>query len=71
MIQLGLMRPICDFLDYSDRDDLLAGGVRMLPVKTPVGAFKVWTKRIGNNPTLTCASAARWPWSHPRVPRGL
>ena len=46
------MRPICDFLDYSDRDDLLAGGVRMLPVKTPVGSFKVWTKRIGNNPTL-------------------
>ena len=46
------MRPICEFLDYSNRDDLLAGGVRMVPVETPVGAFKVWTKRIGNNPAL-------------------
>jgi proline iminopeptidase len=46
------MRPICDFLDYSGRDDLLGGGVRMLPVQTPVGSFKVWTKRIGNNPDL-------------------
>src|SRR6202044_206590 len=44
--------PVDRFLDYSDRDDLLAGGVRMLPVKTPVGSFKVWTKRIGNNPRL-------------------
>lgn len=46
------MRPICDFLDYSGRDDLLAGGVRMVPVRTPAGTFGVWTKRIGNNPDL-------------------
>ena len=46
------MRPVCDFLDYSGRDDLLGGGVRMLPVQTPAGEFKVWTKRIGNNPDL-------------------
>jgi proline iminopeptidase len=31
---------------------VLSGGVRMVPVQTPVGAFKVWTKRIGNNPAL-------------------
>ena len=24
----------------------------MVPIQTPVGAFKVWTKRIGNNPAL-------------------
>ena len=24
----------------------------MVPIETPVGAFKVWTKRIGNNPAL-------------------
>ena len=29
-----------------------AGGVRMIPVKTPVGEFKVWTKRFGNNPKI-------------------
>jgi proline iminopeptidase len=46
------MQPICDYLDYSGRDDVLAGGVRMLPVRTPAGSFQVWTKRIGNNPTL-------------------
>ena len=46
------MRPVCEYLDYAGKDDLLAGGVRMVPVATPVGAFKVWTKRIGNNPTL-------------------
>ena len=46
------MKPICDYLDYSGRDDLVAGGVRMVPIDTPIGAFKVWTKRIGNNPAL-------------------
>jgi len=39
------------YLDYSGRDDLLAGGVRMIPVETPKGTFRVWTKRIGNNPS--------------------
>lgn len=28
-----------------------AGGVRMIPIKTPAGEFRVWTKRFGNNPT--------------------
>lgn len=46
------MKPVCDYLDYSGRDGVLAGGVRMVRVETPVGAFKVWTKRIGNNPAL-------------------
>jgi proline iminopeptidase len=46
------MQPVYEYLDYSGREDVLAGGVRMVPVQTPVGAFKVWTKRIGNNPAL-------------------
>jgi proline iminopeptidase len=46
------MQPVSKYLDYSGRDDALAGGVRMLPVVTPAGTFKVWTKRIGNNPEL-------------------
>lgn len=41
-----------DYLDYSDRDDLLSGGVKMIPVDTPKGTFHVWTKRIGSNPTV-------------------
>lgn len=28
------------------------GGVKMIPIKTPLGNFKVWTKRFGNNPTI-------------------
>lgn len=27
-------------------------GIKMIPIQTPVGTFKVWTKRIGNNPTV-------------------
>jgi proline iminopeptidase len=40
------------YLDYSDRDDVLSGGVKMVPVDTPNGPFRVWTKRIGNHPTM-------------------
>lgn len=38
------------YLDYSDRDDVLSGGVKMIPVNTPKATFHVWTKRVGNNP---------------------
>jgi proline iminopeptidase len=38
------------YLDNTGRDDVLAGGVRMIPITTPKGDFRVWTKRIGNNP---------------------
>ena len=40
------------YLDSSGREDRLSGGVRMIPVETPRGNFRVWTKRIGNNPSL-------------------
>ena len=40
------------YFDTSGREDVLSGGVRMIPVHTPVGDFKVWTKRVGNNPTI-------------------
>ena len=37
------------YLDSSGRADVLSGGVTMVPIETSKGAFKVWTKRIGNN----------------------
>jgi proline iminopeptidase len=37
--------------DSSGRDDVLSGGSEMVPVQTPKGPFRVWTKRVGNNPT--------------------
>ncbi|HNP33861.1 MAG TPA: proline iminopeptidase-family hydrolase [Flavobacterium sp.] len=40
------------YLDYSKSDDQSTGGVKMIPITTPVGKFKVWTKRVGNNPTI-------------------
>ncbi len=40
------------YLDYSSRDDRLSGGVTMIPITTAKGTFRVWTKRIGNNPTI-------------------
>ena len=33
-------------------DDVLSGGVKMIPVGTPKGTFRVWTKRVGNHPTI-------------------
>ena len=27
-------------------------GIKMVSIETPVGKFKVWTKRIGNNPRI-------------------
>jgi len=43
---------LADYFDYSGRDDELSGGVKMIPITTPKGNFKVWTKRIGNNPRI-------------------
>jgi proline iminopeptidase len=40
------------YFDNTGRTDVLAGGVRMIPVQTPKGTFRVWTKRIGNNPRI-------------------
>jgi len=40
------------YYDNTGRDDVLSGGVKMIPIATPKGPFKVWTKRIGNNPDI-------------------
>src|SRR3954447_16910882 len=35
-----------------DPRDVISGGSRMVPISTPAGEFRVWTKRVGNNPEL-------------------
>ena len=40
------------YLDYSNSDDQFTGGIKMIPISTPKGEFKVWTKRVGNNPRI-------------------
>jgi len=44
--------PARAYLDNTGRDDVLTGGVKMIPITTPKGTFRVWTKRTGNSPTM-------------------
>jgi proline iminopeptidase len=44
--------PASSYFDNTGRDDVLTGGVSMIPIETPSGTFRVWTKRVGNNPTI-------------------
>ncbi|MBX9784596.1 MAG: proline iminopeptidase-family hydrolase [Chitinophagaceae bacterium] len=41
---------VADYFNYTD--SVQSGGVKMIPIKTPVGEFKVWTKRFGTNPKI-------------------
>lgn len=43
-------KPGNDYYNYND--SIESAGVKMIPIKTPVGEFKVWTKRFGNHPTI-------------------
>ncbi|MGN6166305.1 MAG: proline iminopeptidase-family hydrolase [Flavisolibacter sp.] len=40
-----------EYFNYNN-DSVQAGGVKMIPITTPVGNFNVWTKRFGNNPKI-------------------
>ncbi len=42
---------VSDYFNYGD-SAVQTAGVRMIPITTPVGNFKVWTKRFGNNPRI-------------------
>jgi len=44
--------PVSSYLDYSSRGDVLGGGARRIPVRTAAGTYRVWVKRVGNNPAL-------------------
>jgi proline iminopeptidase len=46
------MRGMGSYLDYTGRDDVLGGGAQMIPITTPRGDYRVWVKRIGNNPDI-------------------
>lgn len=41
-----------DYLDYSGRDDRFSGGSRRVTIEAGSATYRVWTKRIGNNPDL-------------------
>lgn len=42
---------LSEYFNYGDTGVQVAG-IKMVPIKTPVGDFKVWTKRFGNNPGI-------------------
>lgn len=41
-----------DYFAQTSNNGVLTGGVKMIPISTPVGDFSVWTKRVGNNPKI-------------------
>jgi proline iminopeptidase len=41
-----------NYLDFSKRDDQFTGGIKMIPITTAKGTFKVWTKTVGTNPKI-------------------
>lgn len=49
--QTGPNTPVSKYFDYKD-SGVQAAGIRMIPIRTPAGEFKVWTKRFGNNPRI-------------------
>ncbi|HWK05886.1 MAG TPA: proline iminopeptidase-family hydrolase [Puia sp.] len=42
---------VADYFNYGD-SGVQSAGVKLIPINTPVGNFKVWTKRFGNNPRI-------------------
>jgi proline iminopeptidase len=44
----GGSMPVSDYFNYGDSSVQVAG-IKLIPIKTPIGTFKVWTKRFGNN----------------------
>jgi len=42
---------VADYYNYGDTG-VQSAGVKLIPISTPVGNFKVWTKRFGNNPRI-------------------
>lgn len=42
---------VSDYFALQD-SGVQTAGVKLIPIQTPVGVFKVWTKTIGNNPRI-------------------
>jgi proline iminopeptidase len=40
-----------DYFNYGDTG-VQSAGIKLIPITTPSGTFKVWTKRFGNNPRI-------------------
>lgn len=47
----GADMPVSEYFNYGDSGVQVAG-IKMIPINTPAGDFKVWVKRFGNNPRI-------------------
>jgi proline iminopeptidase len=47
----GGQTSVADYFEYGETG-VQSAGIKMIPVKTAIGDFKVWTKRFGNNPRI-------------------
>jgi len=47
----GSNTTVAEYFNYGDTG-VQTAGIRMIDITTPVGNFKVWTKRFGNNPHI-------------------
>jgi len=45
-------KAVNNYLDYTQSNSKLSGGNKVIPINTPLGVYNVWTKRVGNNPSL-------------------
>ena len=44
--------PPASYFDNGGHADAWSGGARLIDIATPLGAHRVWTKRVGSNPKL-------------------
>jgi proline iminopeptidase len=44
--------PPASYFDVRGRADAWSGGARLIEISTPLGKYKVWTKRVGSHPKL-------------------
>ena len=42
---------VADYFNTGDTG-VQTAGVKLIPIETPIGKFRVWTKRFGNNPSI-------------------
>lgn len=45
-------QPAASYFAPNPAQEIQAGGARMIPIKTPYGDYRVWTKKIGSNPRI-------------------
>jgi len=57
----GLCESKQQFLRPFDTSHVKTGGIQMIDIRTAKGTFKVWTKRIGNNPKMKLLLLAGGP----------